>query len=271
MAPMYMSVEGTGVADPYGPGFSGDVGRGLTDPWNNVWATFWGPQYANKWFWQPIGNYPAAVIPMEDSWMQAVVELTRQALLHEADGSCPVGDPLAAGGYSQGAIAVTYWLAHHVLDPNGPCHHRLADVQRGGIILFGDPTRCAGIANGNVVAGQPLPKELDGKPTGGISGEDESLTAAQTADYVLSCALDGDLYAGCSRGAAGKVEKRIYDFVQKPGFGSFLKIGLAIVHPIGICKAIGRAAKFFGAGVNAPHWKYDPFVPAMVDWLNSRV
>ena len=45
--PLFISVNGTGVPDPWGPGFSGDIGRMLTNPWWSIAGQFWGPTAAS--------------------------------------------------------------------------------------------------------------------------------------------------------------------------------------------------------------------------------
>jgi hypothetical protein len=283
--PMFLSVNGTGVPDPFGPGFSADIGRSLSDPWNDVYAEFMGSGFKNKFYWQPIG-YPAATFPMNPSQKAAQAELSRQITIHEADGSCPIGYPLALSGYSQGAIAVGQFWRDQILNPKGAHHNRLADVEVGGIINFGDPIRSPGIAHGNEVAGFAVPKKLDGQTTGGIAGPG-CLKPEETPDYLLSCALDGDLYAAAPVGdtpwvkepEVGLLETRIYNFVLQGSWQTFLAnvedladlFLMPVATIIAAAQAIFNGMKFLFAGPEAPHWQYGPFVPAMVDWLNNRV
>ena len=83
--PMFCSVNGTGVADPFGPGFASDIGRMLTNPWNSISTQFYGDAahraYGLDIIWQPIG-YPAAVFPMNPSVEAGVGEISRQVTLH---------------------------------------------------------------------------------------------------------------------------------------------------------------------------------------------
>jgi hypothetical protein len=276
--PLYVSANGTGVPDPFGPGFSTDIGFAVNSPWDYVMAQLVGTGALPKIGWQPCG-YPAAVTNMGKSVQALRSEVVFQVKRHENDGSCPVGYPLVLGGYSQSAIGMTQVWVKDILPPNGVLHNRLDDVEkRGGLILFGDPTRCPGIANGHLVAGFPMPTEEDGAVTGGIAGPGD-LRANETPDCLLSCALDGDLYAACPVGEdpwshedkTGKVETRIYDFIMKTGFVSFLSIALALEAPIGMVKAIINGMVFAAAGPAAPHWQYGPFVPAMVGWLLNRI
>jgi hypothetical protein len=269
--PLLITVNGTGIPDPFGPGFSGDIGRAFAiDPWQAISDQFTGVSTpASPLFWQPIG-YSAAVTPMAPSVAGGRAEVNRQI------GLRPKGTPLFLSGYSQGAIVTGQVWALDILAPNGVHHERLGDVR--GIINFGDPLRCPGIAHGNEVAGLPLPKKLDGQVTGGIAGPAD-LTAAQTPDFLLSCALDGDLYAAAPVGqspwnaesSVGKVETNIYDIIQQPTFSDVISIAKDLGMPIGTVEAIYNALLFFGQGVNAAHWAYGPFVPAMVNWILSRI
>jgi hypothetical protein len=284
--PLIITVNGTGVPDPFGPGFSGDVGRAVNDPWNDIYAEFVGQQAANKINWQPIG-YPAAVFPMKPSVEVGRTEVNAQITRHERDGSCPVGYPLFLSGYSQGAIVTGEVWVHDILSPNGIHHNRLNDVlDRGGIINFGDPLRSPGIAHGNEVAGLPVPGQLDGQTTGGIAGP-EDLTPNQTPDCLLSCALLGDLYAAAPVGddpwkhepEVGKIETRIYQMVLNGGIAGFLKNAEIIVEEYGqplstsiaLVHAIFNGISFAAKGTNAPHWQYGPFVAPMAGWVLGRI
>ena len=94
--PLLLTVNGTGVPDPYGPGFSADLGRalGLVNPWEaiaNKLDGFFAPEAAVMW--QPVG-YPAAVFPMGPSVEAGRAELVRQIQMR------PAGTPLFLSGYS---------------------------------------------------------------------------------------------------------------------------------------------------------------------------
>jgi hypothetical protein len=269
--PILITVNGTGIPDPFGPGFSGDIGRAFAiNPWQLVADKLDGlVTPAPPLFWQPIG-YPAAVTPMAPSVATGRAEVNRQIAMR------PKGTPLFLSGYSQGAIVTGQVWVLDVLSPSGVHHDRLSDVK--GIIQFGDPLRCPGIAHGNEVAGLPLPKNRDGQVTGGIAGPAD-LTAAQTPDFLLSCALDGDLYAAApvgsspwnSESSVGKVETNIYDIIEQPSFLDVISIAKDLAMPIGTVEGIFNALLFFGQGTNAAHWKYQPFVQPMVDWILSRI
>jgi len=212
MKPLFVSVNGTGVPDPFGPGFSADIGRVISDPWNDIYAQFMGPQVANKYDWQPIG-YPAATFPMGPSVDVGREEVVRQISMR------PVGTRLALSGYSQGALVVDETWRDEFIKPSGRLHNRLDDVV--AIVNFGDPMRCPGICNGNLRAGFPIPGELDGFTTGGISGPDD-LKPEETPDFLMSCNNPGDLYGSAPVGdspwtkqtGVGHDETMIFNLVQ---------------------------------------------------------
>jgi len=270
--PLLLTVNGTGVPDPFGYGFSADLGRalGLVNPWEVVCNKLDGlaPPQAPL-MWQPIG-YPAAVFPMGPSVEAGRAELVRQIQLR------PAGTPLFISGYSQGAIVTGRTWALDILATNGVLHDRVNDVR--GIINFGDPLRCPGIANGNVVANVPIPGNVDGLVTGGIAGPAD-LTPAQTPDFLLSCVMPNDLYANCpvgqnpfsSESRVGQVETNIYDIVLQPTFRDVLSIAKDFLMPIATVEAMINAIMFFGAGQNAGHWQYQGFIDPLCKWILSRI
>jgi hypothetical protein len=279
--PLLITVEGTSVADPFGPGFSGDIGRAFAiNPWEVLSNKIDGllPPPLPPVEWQPIG-YPAAVFPMNPSVEAGRSEVNRQI------GMRPKGTPLFLSGYSQGALVTDEVWVKDILSPSGVHHDRLADVK--GIINFGDPRRCPGIAHGNEVAGFPAPTKLDSETTGGIAGP-TCLTPDQTPDFLLSCALDGDLYAAAPVGdtpwksepLVGQIETRIYGFIES---GSLLTGMLAVAkgivqefeyplsNTLALVHAIFNGMKFASAGPAAPHWQYGPFVPPMINWILGQI
>ena len=268
--PLLVTVNGTGIPDPFGPGFSGDIGRAFAhDPWEALAHNVAGTLYDTPVYWQPIG-YPASVYPMGKSVTIGRGEVNRQIALR------PKGTPLFLSGYSQGALVTdTVWV-QDILSPNGIHHDRLPDVR--GIINFGDPGRCPGVAHGNEIAGLPPPSKHDGVTTGGIAGP-KDLTPQQTPSFLLSCALDGDLYACCPVGDSpqsgeakvGRVETQIFNIVQAATFWDVLAVAEDLGRPAATIEAVWNGLVFAAEGVNAPHWKYDPFVPAMVDWISRQV
>lgn len=259
-----ITVNGTGVPDPWGPGFAGDCGRGIANPWYGIMAQFWGSAFGNVWRWQPVG-YPAAVAPMGPSVQAGVTEVLR--LLDLPENNTTFG----LSGYSQGALVTDIVWRDHLLDSKGSHHHRLADCI--AIVNFGDPMRSPGIANGNLYAGIPVPGKLDGFTTGGIAGPAD-LTAAQTPDFLLSFALPGDLYASAPVGdnpwtdepKVGADETLIFNLIQELNLSSAFSLAKAAVkigtnllsQTIPVAEAIWNGLQFAAQGTNAPHWLYDP-------------
>jgi hypothetical protein len=241
------TVNGTGVPDPFGPGFPADMARALLDVADEMWA------------WQPIG-YPATTFPMGPSVQIGRGELRNQ--INRYPG------PIALSGYSQGALVVDIVWRDDIFNPGGALHHRLDDVV--AIINFGDPMRCPGIANGNKFAGLPMPMKLDGFATGGIAGPDD-LTPEQTPDFLLSFASDGDLYACAPTGEdpwhheteVGHNERIIYDIVQNATVTTLAAIALEVSEILGqpmleivpLVQAVMNGVLF--AGNAAPHGNYD--------------
>lgn len=243
------TVNGTGVPDPFGPGFPADLGRAME-------------RYApGMYYWQPIG-YPAAVYPMRPSVETGAEELVNQINRHPGR--------IVLCGYSQGALVTNMVWRDEILAPGGRLHHRKDEVI--AIITYGDPQRCPGIARGNTFAGQPVPKKLNGQTTGGIAGPD-CLTAEQTPEFFLSFANNGDLYAAAPVGdnpwstqtEVGHNQTLIYEAVMEFDGQDFLGLATEIgsvatlpaVNLIPLVQAIWNGLTFFGQGTSAPHWTYD--------------
>lgn len=276
--PVLLTVNGTGVADPFGPGFAADLGRYLSDPWNDIAAQFVGSTAGNVVRWQPVG-YPAAMFPMKPSIEAGRTEVNRLISLE------PPGTPLILAGYSQGAIVTGEVWRDDILKPTGRHHNRLGDV--AAIIAFGDPLRCPGVANGNDIAGKPAPRLNSMQVSGGIAGPG-CLRPAETPDFVASCALDGDLYAAAPVGEnpwtaqplVGQIETEIYNFVLTADIARGLTIiaqrlaqtyAQPLVSIIAHIQAIVDGLTFAAAGLNAPHWRYGDFVAPIGEWVRRIV
>jgi hypothetical protein len=166
------------------PSFSGDLpiillcwqGTG-SDMWNTTppqpasVATVVAQAFPNIFYFQPVGNWPAQLYPMGPSVDDGYNEGVRLAT------QVYPNNLLFPFGYSQGAICASHFLRNFVIPNN------LQNRVIGGI-TFGNPCRSPGIANGNAWADWPMPGEIDGVVTGGISGPD-CLTAAQTPSWWL--------------------------------------------------------------------------------------
>jgi hypothetical protein len=244
-----ITVNGTGVPDPFGPGFPADLARTLER---------FSP---GLYYWQPIG-YAAAVYPMRPSVEAGREEVITQINRHPGR--------FVLSGYSQGALVTNAVWREDILNPQGRLHHRKDDVL--ALITYGDPQRCPGIARGNTYAGQPVPKKLNGQTTGGIAGPD-CLTAEQTPENFLSFANNGDLYAAAPVGddpwntqtEVGYNQTMIYEAVMEFNGRDFMRLVTEItsvltmptVNVIPLVQAIWGGLTFFGKGTRASHWTYD--------------
>jgi hypothetical protein len=258
------TVNGTGVPDPFGPGFPADLGRALER------------SVPGLYYWQPIG-YPAAVYPMRPSVEAGAEELVNQINRHPGR--------IVLCGYSQGALVTNKVWREEILAEGGRLHHRKDEVI--ALITYGDPQRCPGIARGNIYAQTPVPKKLNGQTTGGIAGPD-CLTAEQTPEFFLSFANNGDLYAAAPVGDqpwtqqtdVGHNQTLIYESVMEFDGSDFLGlvkeivqvVNMPMVNALPLVQAIWNGLSFFGQGTKAPHWTYD-IAPAAryLTYLGNRL
>jgi len=287
--PVLISVNGTGDPNPLDTiGFSGMLGSmiGAVNPWEIVADQIAGTQPPTPpWQWQPIG-YPAAVMPMKPSFMNAVSQVAAAlgadpAGLDWYDGpvyQAPVyaSGPFALSGYSQGSCATNYVWQQLIYPQDGLLHNRIDDCL--SVVNFGDVFRCPGVANGCVYQGIPVPPDLDGDATGGIGGPLD-LTVDETnylnilgKPVVMSWCLPGDLYGSAPVGtnpwtaeaAAGFVGTSIMNFIFNESFTSFVEIAEDLGHPIGMVEEIYNGLVFAIGSVEigangyptAAHWQY---------------
>lgn len=181
-----------------GPGFACELGDVVTD--SGAWDT------------NIKVAYPAAAFPMGPSVRTGIAN-TLEVLRDVPRGK------LALMGYSEGALVMNHVWRDHIVNPSGQLHYLLPDVV--AIVLFGDPMRAPGICNGNLRAGFPVPRPVDGFTTGGIAGPD-NLRPEQTPAFLMSCNNDGDLYGAAPVGESpwtqqtgvGHDETLIYNLVQ---------------------------------------------------------
>lgn len=293
MTVLLITVNGTGVPDPFDDGptsFPGWAGWAVADFWIEPLAQLWGPQWQQEVFWQPIG-YPASVEnpSMGSSVIQGAIGnggIVPSILTPPSGPAWPLGTSIVLDGYSQGAMAVNYVWVNECLNPNGALHDRYLNGDIKAIFNMGDPNRSPGIANGNLLAGIPLPPEKDGQVTGGIAGPGVPsknilgcLTPAQTPDYLYSFVLPGDLYADAPVGinpwsdesAVGYVETGIFNVVQDPTVTDVVGVLLDLGHPLGTIEGIINSMTFFGEGGNAPHFQYGPYVATVLSKLQEIV
>lgn len=271
---------------------------------SGMWNTAW-PQPAavaaaldpNRFFWQPLGNYPASLTgpEMDQSANDGVDETVRLVNEVYPPGN-PIGNTIVLLGYSQGAMVISRFMRNEVINPNGRCHARRADIIC--VATWGNPQRLPGFASGNEFAGWPMPADRDGAITGGISGPDnlkpEDVAPPNTTvhhywgEFVNTLGGNIDLYtenpcgppSGSPAGTAinvggppwgseplaGTYETQIYNLVIKTSVTSLFAFVLDIFHlfgatvfpqVIGIAEAIWNGGMFAAAGPGAAHYTYD--------------
>lgn len=278
------AVEGTAYPGaPYPP-------HPILDDGSGWWAGFstgivGGASNAHDGLWASacIG-YPAAVVPMQPSWMIGVVNLATAIefyanVYYASHGNSYEGLALILSGYSQGAMAVAWYWVKYVLDPNGRHHYLAPYFYR--IYQFGDPFRTPGIAHGNALAGMPESIKTDGVETGGIGisqlyvTPDQANLRAPDGKFIYnSCANKGDIYAACPTGtdpkhiaSAGKVGYLIFEEIQNPSVINTIKIAEALLTPVGMVEEIINGMVFAAKGTQAPHWQYFPQMDACINDL----
>ncbi|WP_242638711.1 hypothetical protein [Mycolicibacterium sp. S2-37] len=169
LKPTLLTIHGTGQADPFGIGYPADIARRLLE-----------------WYhWQPVGNWPAKAVPMNDSADAG----ERECTLLMTDPNIVPG-PVAMCDYSQGSII------------GGRVRNRMrAGKLRGQLLAaasFGNPMRPRGSYAGNVDPG----------------GEGIDPTKESAAEpYCINLAAKGDLYTTCPGGRSGEMERAIFNAV----------------------------------------------------------
>lgn len=228
-------------------------------------AMDWGPQadiarvVEDLYYWQPCwGEYKA--VPMNRYITPEKAELRTQISLR------PLGDPINAIGYSQGASVVSevYQDMKRDGDP------RFKDWKR--CVTIGNPSRELGVANGNrwTRFGPDYP-DL-GKKSRGIMEDDRRMV--DTPDWWFDFAHKGDMYTDTPNDDAGEFQtaicmlimgnftggddnifSQIFEWSQRPFVETFF-----------VAKAVLNAGLFFGGGIK-PHVTYN--VQPMIDYLRS--
>lgn len=237
MRPALVFINGAGSPDPWGYGFSADVVRSLifdrdaadVPAWNDVLGQFRGDDQVSKRFDVYGIAYPALAFPMGNS-VKIGIDNTVATIL----AFIVLGRKVVLAGYSEGSLVMNHVWRDEILNPNGRLHAYLPYIV--GIILFGDPMRSPGIANGNVRAGFAVPPPVFGYVSGGISGIND-LTPAQTPDFLMSCTNPGDMYGDAPTGATpwvketkpGHDERIIYELVQTFNVANIIAIVEAVV------------------------------------------
>ena len=227
--------------------------------------------FPQVFYWQPVGNYPASITnpPLGQSVDDGYNEGVRLATQVWTDNLII---PL---GYSEGAICGSHWWRDYILANN------LASRVPVGL-MWGNPCRSPGLANGNAYAGWGMPGLVDGVLTGGIAGPDD-LTPDQTPsnwlDFVWLGSDGGatELYSSCPVGPnpwtaeapPGYVETTVYNAVYDPSLGTIEEVAEDVGMPIADAEAIANGLYFLGAGAAALHYNYD--ITPMVNYLTNVV
>lgn len=187
-----LTVHGTGMPDPFGPGPTTELAQQVSD----------------VMVWQPVGNYPAAVFPMGPSVEAGVSEVCRLFGI--------VNGPKYIAGYSQGADVVTRWYQEHVVAGSSRCGCAARSDNLKGVVTFGNPRRERGAANGNRWAGIELPRGR------GISND----RLVATPDWWMDWAHRNDIYTDTPDNEAGEMMTAFYALVMYPITSQFADYGL---------------------------------------------
>lgn len=296
MTATWESIQANISGTSYAPPVSGDLPivlmtwAGTGSPMDN---TAW-PQpaavaqaavdaFPNLFTWQPVGNYPASIFSpnMGASALDGYNEGVRLAT------QVWPNNLIIPLGYSQGAICGSWWWKNWAI-PNGQ------QSRIPAALMWGNPLRSPGYANGNKYAGWGMPGKRDGQVTGGIAGPD-CLTPAQTPDNWLDFVwLGGDggateLYTNAPVGTnpwskepgVGLDETLIYQMIVTKDFGGTLEGLVALIESaveqfinpidmvIAMAEAIWNGLQFVGAGPSADHYAYD--LTPMINYLTQVV
>jgi Cutinase len=234
--------------------------------------------FPETYFWQPVGDYPAATFPMQPSVNDGV-----NSLIYLTTGEIVSGASITPGqnypenslillGYSQGALVVCQFVQWCWANNRMDILERIVAVA-----VWGNPQRLQGFASGNEFAGWPLPGDVDGVPTCGIAqtvnaNGPSNMTMAQMqpqiktpvthywGDFVNTNTPDlgaTELYANAPSGDVGLVEQSIFNAVENLDGATAVGVLEQLEHPLAIGEAIINGFKFLGAEGNADHYTYD--------------
>lgn len=231
-----LTLQGTGMPDPEGPGYPADLARQLVADRPDLFV------------WQPVGNWPASAFPMKSSYTQAVTELVRlmTTVWH--------GWNFILIGYSQGAIATSIVLQRMMTGDLGfYLPHMTAGVTWGNPMREYMHTLPGGIDNGG--QGIVLPNNKN-TPERWWDFADDSAMAGSPGD---------DLYCKCGKGGTDistADERAVWDIVNTGNPVNLAKaIAMLLLHPdftggYGAAKAALQALGFFVAHGIRPHTAY---------------
>lgn len=241
IVPVVFTVHGTGMADPFGPGYPADVARACLDLIH----------------WQPIGNYPAKPFPMWGSILQGAGELRYQ--IRQAVNRWGAGIRIVLIGYSQGAVVTALVHEVDIMAPGGALSDLRGRVMLG--ITWGPPMREKGVANGNKFAGWHI---SDGR---GILRGRMKGTPDYWLDFVhcMGSPEGQDIYGDVPDDKTGENMTAICDFVMSEKWYSgpvaiaqrlFSTVNNPFSEGDDLVKSVLQAGMFFGKGL-APHNVYD--------------
>jgi hypothetical protein len=230
---------------------------------------WWGPQadvahaVEDLYYFQPIaGRYQP--FPMNNS-----IDEEKAFLRYEIERR-PLGDPINAFGYSQGAIVVSE-VYQEMKQDSDPLHYRFNDWRRAATI--GNPCRELGVNNGNKFAkfGSGYP-DL-GKNSRGIMEDKRRMV--DTPDWWLDFAHPKDMYCDTPNNDAGEDQTAICMIIMGNWFGGpdsiFSQVIEVVQRPLpelfAMMQAIINAGMFFGGGIK-PHITYD--VGPAIAYLRSE-
>jgi Cutinase len=232
------------------------------------------------YFWQPVGDYPAATFPMQPSvndGVNSLIYLTTGVPIPGSNTTVPgpnyPENSLMLLGYSQGALVVCQFVQWCWANNRHDILERIVAVA-----VWGNPQRLSGFASGNEFAGWPMPGLVDGAPTGGIAqgvnaNGPVNMTMAQMqpqlktpvthywGDFVNTNTADQgatELYANCPQNETGVVEQSIFNAVETFDFMTVEGVIADLELPlINVGEAIINGFEFLGAQGNADHYTYD--------------
>lgn len=233
----------------------------------------------DTYFWQPVGDYPAATFPMGPSVTMGV-----QSLIYLTTGETYEGFNITPGqtyrdnslillGYSQGAMVVCQFIQWCYQWDRTDILERIVAVG-----VWGNPQRLEGWASGNEFAGWPLPGQVDGADTGGIAqgvnaNGPVNMTLEQMqprlphevthfwGDFVNTNNPDRgatELYANTPQNGVGGIEQSIFNLVQNFDLATAWGLVQDLGQPLPDILAIFNGFLFLAAQGNADHYTYDP-------------
>lgn len=197
----------------------------------------------DQYYFQPIGG-PYTAFPMNPSIAQA------KAFFRIEISERPVGDPINAVGFSQGAIILSE-VYEEMRNPTDPLHHRFKDWRKCWTLA--NPSRELGVENGNRYAGLPIL----GPTKRGIMQESRRMT--NTPTWWMDQGNPRDLYFDCENDDEGEFKEAICMAIMGNLWGGpnslprqVFEMASNPFEVMAMFKAIMDAGMFFGDGIK-PH------------------